>query len=97
MPTNSRSSSPQGDPVVDRPMLVEIRQHAGRGRGNGKLFPDGSKMAKFIETQKRELRRPPSDGCAGHPARFSDTRRMGDTHRKNGFPRSRAAMPQTLG
>jgi hypothetical protein len=33
-------------------MLVEIRQHAGRGRGNGKLFPDGSKMAKFIETQK---------------------------------------------
>ena len=53
--------------IVANPVMIEAYE-AGVP-GNGKPFPDGSKMAKIHSKPKKSSEAPRSDHCAGRPAR----------------------------
>ena len=53
--------------ILVNPVMIDAYQ-AGVP-GNGKPFPDGSKMAKIHWNNEKECRGSRSDDGAGHPAR----------------------------
>jgi hypothetical protein len=53
------------DVILVNPVMIDA--YKAGVPGNGKPFPDGSKMAKIHWNAKKSAR-PPSDHGAGHPA-----------------------------
>jgi hypothetical protein len=52
--------------ILANPVMIDAYRDGSPG--NGKFFPDGSKMAKIHWNAKKSAEAPWSDDCAGHPA-----------------------------